>query len=146
LPSLPKHIPGLVIRYSYLWAGEHDQGREEGRKDRPCAIVLASWPLGEVSSVVVLPLTHSLPASGDLAVEIPRMTKLRRGLYHDRFWIVLSEANRFTWPGPDLRPSVAGDIASAAYGELPADLFREVRAAFVQAYREQRARLVQRTE
>lgn len=145
MPSLPKPIPGLVIRYGYLWAEEHDEGREEDRKDRPCAIVLASWTAGDVSSVVVLPITHSPPASGDLAVEIPRMTKLRLGLDDDRSWIVLSEANRFTWSGPDLRPSFASDIASVAYGELPADLFREVRGAFVQAYRERRARLVQRT-
>ena len=78
-------------------------------------------------------------------MEIPRLTKLRLGLDDDRSWIVLSEANQFTWPGPDLRPSVAGDIASVAFGELPADLFRKVRAAFVQAYRERRARMVQRT-
>lgn len=145
MPGLPKPIPGLVIRYSYLWAEEHDKGREEGRKDRPCAIVLASWGSAEASSVVVLPVTHSPPGSGDLAMEIPRLTKLRLGLDDDRSWIVLSEANQFTWPGPDLRPSVAGDIASVAFGELPADLFRKVRAAFVQAYRERRARMVQRT-
>jgi len=37
--SLPTPRPGLVIRYSYLWAREHDQGREEGVKDRPCAVL-----------------------------------------------------------------------------------------------------------
>ena len=39
--SLPKPEPGLVIRYSYLWHAGHRQGREEGVKDRPRAIVLA---------------------------------------------------------------------------------------------------------
>ncbi len=39
--TLPKPVPGLVIRYSYLWYGEHRQGHEEGTKDRPCAIVAA---------------------------------------------------------------------------------------------------------
>lgn len=38
---LPKPIPGLVIRYSYLWCSEYLEGREEGQKDRPCAIVAA---------------------------------------------------------------------------------------------------------
>jgi hypothetical protein len=36
----PVPRPGLVIRYSYLWESEVRQGREEGTKDRPCAIVL----------------------------------------------------------------------------------------------------------
>lgn len=146
MSSLPKPIPGLVIRYSYLWADEYDEGREEGRKDRPSAIVLASLTLDHATSVVVLPITHSPPTSHDLVVEIPHPTKLRLGLDDGRSWIVLSEANQFTWPGPDLRRASAGDSASVAYGELPADLFRKVQTAFVEAYRERRSRLVQRTE
>jgi len=39
-----------------------------------------------------------------LAVEISHETKRRLGLDDDRSWIVLTEANRFAWPGPDLRP------------------------------------------
>jgi hypothetical protein len=30
-----------VIRYSYLWHDEYLAGREEGVKDRPCAIVIS---------------------------------------------------------------------------------------------------------
>ena len=37
--ALPKPVPGLVIRYSYLWHREYLEGREDGQKDRPCAIV-----------------------------------------------------------------------------------------------------------
>jgi hypothetical protein len=39
--AFPTPHPGLVISYAYLWAEESDQGREEGVKDRPCAIVVA---------------------------------------------------------------------------------------------------------
>jgi hypothetical protein len=39
--TLPRPQLGLVIRYSYLWLSEHREGREEGVKDRPCAVVLA---------------------------------------------------------------------------------------------------------
>ena len=39
--EIPDREPGLVIRYAYLWRSEHMRGLEEGRKDRPCAIVLA---------------------------------------------------------------------------------------------------------
>lgn len=146
MASLPKPIPGLVIRYSYLWADEHGLGREEGRKDRPCAIVLTALAADNETSVVVLPVTRSPPASGDLAVEIPQATKRRLGLDHERSWIVVSEANKFSWPGPDLRPAVAGAITTIAYGELPADLFRKVRDAFLREYQRRRARLVSRTD
>ena len=37
--ALPKPVAGLIIRYSYLWYREHLEGRDEGQKDRPCAIV-----------------------------------------------------------------------------------------------------------
>ncbi len=57
--SFPKPEPGLVIRYSYLWAREHDEGREEGVKDRPCAIVLATTDQEGETQVVVVPVTHS---------------------------------------------------------------------------------------
>jgi hypothetical protein len=31
--------------------------------------------------------------------------------------VVQTEANRFVWPGPDLRPSRPGDASSVAYGQ-----------------------------
>jgi hypothetical protein len=40
--SFPAPETGQVIRYSYLWLNEHKRGREEGIKDRPCAIILAA--------------------------------------------------------------------------------------------------------
>ena len=39
--TFPEPYPGLVIRYSYLWRREHQEGREEGAKDRPRAIIMA---------------------------------------------------------------------------------------------------------
>lgn len=145
MASLPKPIPGLIIRYGYLWAREHDQGRVEGLKDRPCAIVLAVEDDGDQVSVVVLPVSHSPPATGTLSIEIPHDTKRRLGLDDQQSWIVLSEANHFIWPGFDLRPAKPGDMSSIAYGELPANLFRKMRAAFVRAVHEQRIRLVPRS-
>jgi hypothetical protein len=97
------------------------------------------------TSVIVLPVTHSPPSPADSAVEIPLATKRRLGLDEAPSWIVISEANEFGWPGPDLRPAIGGANLSIAYGELPADLFRKVRDAFVQAYRLRRARLVKRS-
>ncbi len=108
-----------MIRYSYLSASEHALGREEGVKDRPCAIVLTVAGEAGEAVVTVLPITHSQPPDLRLAVEIPHATKHRLGLDDARSWVVLIEANRFVWPVPDLRPTTQGDTRSVAYGLLP---------------------------
>ncbi len=129
--SLPEPRPGLVIRYSYLWARERDAGRDEGVKDRPCAILLATHDEFGDLKVIVLPVTHARPADSDSAVEIPAATKRRLGLDDDQSWIVVTECNVFAWPGPDLRFARGAGAESAAYGLLPAKLFEAVRDRFV---------------
>jgi hypothetical protein len=79
---LPEPVHGLVIRYSYLWADEHERGQEEGVKDRPCAIVVMDKE-GE-KLVTVLPVTHTPPSDPALAVELPPPTKRRLGLDEPR--------------------------------------------------------------
>lgn len=129
--SLPEPRPGLVIRYSYLWARERDAGRDEGVKDRPCAVLLATRDEFGDLKVIVLPVTHARPADSDSAVEIPAATKRRLGLDDDQSWIVVTECNVFAWPGPDLRFARGAGAESAAYGLLPAKLFEIVRDRFV---------------
>jgi mRNA-degrading endonuclease toxin of MazEF toxin-antitoxin module len=136
----------LVVRYSYLWLDEHRRGREEGVKDRPCAIVLAVDGDADGPVVTVLPITHAAPRDLGTAIEIPPETKRRLGLDEERSWIVLTEANRFVWPGPDLRPSRRGDPSSVAFGPLPYALFETVRRRFLAALRQRRAGAVRRTE
>ncbi len=125
--AFPDPIAGMVIRYAYLWRSEHERGLEEGAKDRPCAVLLAVTDEAGDRKVVVLPVTHTPPRDPTLAVEIPPATKRRLGLDDARSWIIIAEANRFTWPGPDLRPMKSGETSTVVYGELPADLFRKVR-------------------
>lgn len=128
--SLPAPHAGLVIRYAYLWKREYEQGREEGSKDRPCAIVMAVTDDDGEAQVLVLPITHSLPYGDTEAIEIPPATKQRLGLDGERSWIVISEANEFIWPGPDLRPAPGGD-GSVVYGVLPPRFFAYVRDRFL---------------
>lgn len=142
----PAPVPGLVVRYGYLWQAEHARGREEGAKDRPCAVVLVAASAAGEQVVTVLPVTHAPPSDPALAVEIPAATKRRLGLDDDRSWVVLTEANRFVWPGPDLRPSRPGDAASVTYGTLPYALFEDIRRKFLAALKARAARAVQRTE
>lgn len=144
--AVPPPVPGLVIRYSYLWMAEHRRGQEEGTKDRPCAIILVIQGEGHEPQVTVLPITHTPPDDPLLAVEIPHATKRRIGLDDARSWVVLTEANRFIWPGPDLRPSIAGNASSIAYGQLPYALFEEIRQKFLTALKTRTSSTVPRTE
>lgn len=143
---LPQPVPGLGIRYTYLWQAEHQRCQEEGVKDRPCAVILMTTDDEGDQVVTVLPVTHTPPVDPSLAIEIPHATKRRLGLDDERSWIVLTEANRFIWPGPDLRVTQAGDMASVAYGLLPRTFFKEVTVKFLEVIRARRASVVRRTE
>lgn len=146
LVALPQPVPGLVIRYAYLWLDEHRKGQEEGVKDRPCAVIVVTQDADGEELVTVLPVTHSPPSHPALAMEIPVETKRRLGLDGLHSWIVLSEANQFTWPGPDLRPSVSGDLGSIAYGQLPRAFFMQLRARFAAVLKAGKAGAVARSE
>jgi hypothetical protein len=142
----PKPVPSLVIRYSYLWREEHQKGQEEGVKDRPCAVVVVTQDEDGDEWVTVLPVTHVPPNDPISALEIPHATKLRLGLDDERSWVVLTEANRFIWPGPDLRPAKRGDAASVAYGLLPAKFYEQLKARFLELAQRERSAIVSRTE
>jgi uncharacterized protein YifN (PemK superfamily) len=142
----PEPRPGQVIRYSYLWKREYDQHQEEGVKDRPSTVIIVTKNDDDEKLVTVLPITHTPPADPNLAMEIPRQTKQRLGLDDERSWIVLSEANRFLWPGPDLRMAKPGDPSSVVYGYLPANFFETVRTRFIAAAKAQKAMLIRRSQ
>lgn len=120
---------GYIFRYSYLWHRQFVRGRHEGDKDRPC-LVLALVKIDDLGNPVVrvLPITHSPPTNPADAVEIPHTVKARLKLDEERSWIVLTESNRFIWPGPDVRPANSGD---GYLGPLPPTFFRQVKSQFV---------------
>jgi hypothetical protein len=144
--TLPVPRAGLVLRYSYLWVNEHEEGQEEGAKDRPCAVIAAvrTDQDGKIR-VLVIPITHTPPAGAE-AIEIPPTIKARLNLDFERSWIILSEANEFFWPGPDLRPVPGSNPPEFAYGMLPPRFFSTVRDRFLKIFRAGQARRVPRTE
>jgi hypothetical protein len=144
--TLPEPKPGLVIRYSYLWRTEEVSGREEGVKDRPCAVLVAVVDAQGRKTVAALPITHSAPSRPEDAVEIPLGAKARLGLDDERSWIITTEMNLFLWPGHDLRPTKRGDLSSIAYGTLPAELFTRVRESFLENQGKQRTAIVRRDD
>lgn len=120
---LPDPIPGLVLHYSYLWHDQHRRGLEEGVKDRPCVVLSVAQGEG-AATVIVAPITHQPPLDAGEAVEIPGVTKRRLGLDEARSWVMLTEINRFRWPGHDLRPVPRAGAGAYSYGVLPPALFR----------------------
>lgn len=86
-------------------------------------MVLAASRAGSRVGLIVAPVTHTPPEDAAAAVELPANVKRDLGLDRDRSWIVAKEVNRFTWPGPDLRPLEHG---SPYYGAVPDWLLRRV--------------------
>ena len=129
--SLPPPRVGLVIRYAFLWSHEAGRGAEEGRKDRPCVVVVAvrRQEAGEYQAIVA-PITHEPPADPDSGIELaPDMSRLL-GLDAGRQWLRFDELNRFTWPGFDLRP-IPGRGRRWHYGMLPRPLFERLRSGIL---------------
>jgi hypothetical protein len=133
--GLPQPEVGLVISYSYLWKEEEDLGQIEGRKDRPCAIILSvDVPDPRANGrkqVAVAPITHTPPRDPNVAVEFPPRIKEHLGLDSDRSWVILEEVNIFTWPGFDLRPIRRGETR-IDYGLLPPKFFERLIAKFTE--------------
>ena len=127
---LPREIKvGHICRYAYLWHRQHLLGQDEGEKDRPCLVLALVMTSEDGTAVVrVLPVTHSPPSDDNDAIEIPSAVKRRLRLDDERSWIVLSESNRFVWPGPDIRPL---DTADGYHGPVPPALFAEIKRRFV---------------
>ncbi|MEJ0047945.1 MAG: hypothetical protein WDN04_18855 [Rhodospirillales bacterium] len=143
---LPAPEPGLLVRYAYLWYSQYEQGREDGEKDRPRALIFSARDDDGDTIVTVLPVTHTPPLHADEAVEIPAMVKRRLGLDDARSWVVVTELNRFVWPGPDLRPVSPRDADRFDYGLLPPALFRTIRERFLACAKAQRVRITPRSQ
>jgi hypothetical protein len=135
--------PGQVIRYAYLWWNEARAGREDGTKDRPCSIVLNRITTAGRTVAYILPITHTPPLKKEDGVEIPQATKQRLGLDTERSWIITTELNRFNWPGPDLRPTAAGEYI---YGYLPEKLLRLVLESVKKNARDRRLKTIPRSD
>lgn len=141
---LPKPEPGLVISYAYLWARRAEQGHDEAEKSRPCAIVLSTVEVNGSITVLALPITHSAPLPSSAGVEVPPVTRQRLGLDETPCWIMITELNRFIWPGPDLRP-IPGSTDRFAYGLLPPRFFRTVRDSLIQRLKQGRVKTTSRS-
>jgi mRNA-degrading endonuclease toxin of MazEF toxin-antitoxin module len=126
-----------------LRCSQLDRDREDAVKDHPCVIILAAQARDDAMMVTVAPITHALAIHGEAAVEIPHPTKRRLGLDSTHSWIIVSEVNRFAWPGPDIRPIGPNRFDD---GFLPPSLFRQLLRKSAAHYAARPLRIVPRTE
>lgn len=134
---------GLVISYSYLWRYEQQSGAEEGRKNRPCVIVIAVEKQDGNIVVTVVPITHLKPEGESLGIEMPPRVKQHLGLDDEKSWIIISEANQFIWPGYDLRP-IPGSKKKFSYGFLPPQLFEQIKSEMLKLIVKRRTNITPR--
>lgn len=141
--EFPQPQPAMVLRYSYLWHREHITGQDAGLKDRPAVVILATEIENNEFIVTVAPITSAPPDDLRSIFEIPLQTKERLGLDHRKSYVVLTEVNRFRWPGPDLRPA---DGIRFHYGFLATKTFRRLKSRVEEEASKRRLRFVMRTE
>lgn len=123
--SYPTPVPGLIVRYNYLWHKEKSEGLTVGRKDRPCAVIVYH---SKSNDTIVVPITHSPPDLGeeDSSIEIPAELCLQLGLDDEANWVRVSEVNRFEWPGIHLR-TLPSDPSRYDYGMIPQEFFEQIK-------------------
>ena len=109
-------------------------------------VVVAIETRSHGTQLLVVPVTTRAPRAGDTAVEMPARVRHHLGLGEDRCWIVADEVNRFTWPGPDIRPMRRGDDINPRYGAIPGKLFEQVRQRLERAAIQGRLKVTRRTE
>jgi hypothetical protein len=132
---------GQIIEHYFLWADERAAGLVESRKARPCLIVaVESIAEGRAASC------HGAADHEPSTVQWRkrhRNSERHQEPYWSRSaqpaWIVVGEANAFTWPGFDLIPQ--GD-SNFVRGVVTRGFFISVRDAMLSL----RTRIVERDE
>lgn len=109
---------GMVINYGYLWARQASQGIVEPQKYRP-SLILAVKMEDDKKMVYVSPMTHTPPFYPEESILMPMETKERLGLDGKNSWLMISEVNKFEWPGVDVRRVPQRRERSQFYGFVP---------------------------
>ena len=108
-------------------------------------VVISRKVVGERTELLVVPVTTQPPQRAGEGFEVPARVKTHLGLDAERCWIMVTELNRFEWPGPDVRPVGRGD-GSPFYGFIPEGLFEPVLAAVIARAQAGRLKVTKRSE
>jgi len=107
-------------------------------------VVVARIEKAGLTQLMVVPITHSKPARGEDGISIPPRVRKHLGLDDEESWIIVTELNRFIWPGPDVRVAPGRD--SPLYDAIPAHLFHQVQQGIARHAGGGAFRLTKRTE
>ena len=77
---------------------------------------------------------------------MPQRVRNHLSLGDARSWIIVDELNRFTWPGPDIRPVRAAGDPSPFLGKIPGRLYEQVRSKLADVATAGRLKVTQRTK
>ena len=121
---------GQIVRHHFLWSDEKAGGRTERAKARPCIIIAVESRSGDdPPRVTVLPVTSQAPRPDAAAIAVPDALKARIDLDPGRpAWVVIDQANVFTWPGFDLVPPSNGRFVR---GMITSGFFQQIAAAVI---------------
>jgi hypothetical protein len=107
---LPTPELGLVVHYSFVWAGAGRGIPPDTSKSRPCLIIdlepVEEAPPGGrlVTRVTYLPISHVAPRPGEAALAIPPRVAQHLGLTQETSFLYTSYAVEDDWPF-DLEPA-----------------------------------------
>lgn len=132
---------GDIWRYPYLWEREALAGETEGRKPRP-TVLSAVVPVTSKSTLIyLLPITGTEPITDQDSLEIPDIEIRRAGLSeYKRLWIIFNEHNR-----DPLEESFYFE-PNANVGAFSKAFVKVIATRFARAIRENRSKMVNRTE
>ena len=117
---------GSLINYHFLWYRESQRGESEGRKSRPCAVVLRLE-----NSFVIMPVTTKQPDSKNIAIKFPEIEaerlKLERGIER---WVIVDEINTDEIPSYVMEPdALIGQLSKSFARQLIEALRKNIRSA-----------------
>ena len=122
---------GSLITYPYLWLSQADQGETEGRKDRPCCLLLQVWDAAtETHHLMILAVSSQPPRKDQTALQVPDTERRRGGLArYPAAWVVVSEYNYDIAERSfylDLAAEVLGAFSPTFMGRIAATLKAEM--------------------
>jgi len=125
----PDPVPGLIVRYDYLWRDQQAAGQQQGSKERPSAIITASLSAeGGDHIVLICAISHEAPENDSECVRIPAKVAKYLGLDDRPQWIRTSEYNEVLWSDPGIVPARADQWE---YGRMPIKLYQAMRESIL---------------
>jgi hypothetical protein len=124
----PTPKTGQLVWYPYLWSREREDGETEGRKERPCCLLIPALnPASGKTVLYLLAISTLAPGQGQKAIPIPEIERRRAGLadWKAQSWVYVSEYNRDV-----LQASFYFEPGEAPIGSFSAPFVRKVAIEF----------------